>query len=197
MRIVVLGSGGLAKEYALWAMDCGITIDAFVNDMGVELLELCGREYPVIGFEGEAMFIVGVGKPENKAIMIGKALEAGWYPHPPIVHPTAICRSPLPVGVVVAPGCIITCDVVIGRYSTFNLNTTVGHDAYIGEYCTTNPGAQVSGNVRMGDYCEIGTGAIIRDGVTMPDRVRVGAQSAVVKTLFDAGTYVGVPAKVL
>jgi UDP-3-O-[3-hydroxymyristoyl] glucosamine N-acyltransferase len=184
MRVVVLGSGGLAREFAMWAQDAGVVVDAFVNDLDPS---------KGIGFDGEALFIVGVGKPENKATMVGKALDAGWKPHPAIIHPSAVVKSSLPDGVLVAPGCVITCDVTIGEYSTFNLNTTVGHDTVIGQGCTTNPGVHISGNIRIGDWCEFGTGSVVRDGIMICDNVRIGASGAVVKHITEPGIYVGVP----
>jgi len=185
MRVVVLGSGGLAREYALWAQDAGVVIDAFVNDME--------SDEGIVGFEGEALFIVGVGKPKNKRVMVAKALSAGWKPHPAVIHPTAVVKSKLPNGVLVAPGCVITCNVTVGQYCTFNLNTTVGHDTVIGQGCTTNPGVHISGNIRIGDWCEFGTGSVVRDGITICDNVRIGASGAVVKNITEPGIYVGVP----
>jgi sugar O-acyltransferase (sialic acid O-acetyltransferase NeuD family) len=193
MRVVVLGSGGLAREYAMWAMDAGVKIDAFVNDMDPAPVVIRGVEYPCVGFEGEAVYILGVAKRKTKLTMLHKAMTAGWQPLPAVIHPRAIVESPLPDGVLVAPGCVITCGVKMGLHCTFNLNTTVGHDTTLGDGVTTNPGVHISGNVTVGNWCEFGTGAVVRDGVTICDDVIVGASAAVVKPIDDPGVYAGVP----
>lgn len=203
--IALLGSGGLAREFAAWTMDAlareGVSKRlVMVNDLDPEPdpVEVCGRYIEVVStWTRPYRFIVGVGKPKNKRVMIEKALLAGWQPHPGIVHPTAICLSPPPLGGMVSPGCIVTVDVKLGDFVTLNLNTTVGHDTYMGAMSTTNPGVQVSGNCRIGHCVELGTGAIVRDGMRIVGDCTIGAQAGVVKHIDAPGTYIGTPARPL
>lgn len=194
--LAILGSGPLAREFALWAFDAGIDDVVFVNDIdGPQPAQrLAGRLIRVLdGWGRPHRFILGVGKTANKQAMVAKALDAGWTPAPSIAHPSAIIRSPLGYGGLVGPNCVITCDVAMGDFVTINLNCTVGHDSVLSEYVTLNPGAHVSGNVNLGPCVEIGTGAVIRDHVSICGRVIVGAGGAVVKDITEPGIYAGVP----
>lgn len=194
--LAILGSGPLAREFAMWCFDAGFMDLVFVNDLpdaeDGELVD--GRHIRVVKDWTEPHeFIVGIGNPRIKGIMVMKALLAGWQPHASVVHPSANVRSQLGAGGLVAPNCVVTCDVMLGDYVTLNLNCTVGHDTKMGSYSTLNPGVHVSGYCDIGSFVEVGTGAVVRDGISVCSSVKIGAGSAVVKNIKESGVYVGVP----
>lgn len=207
--LVILGAAALAREFYWHVLGSGRTYKRFifVNDLndGQHSVSVGRMTYPVVknwDFSGAAYeFIVAIGNPEIKKILIEKALRVGLIPAQTIVHLSAIVSDPdndLGRGGLIAPGCIVTTNVKFDDYVTLNLDTTVGHDTKIGRYSTTNPGVHVSGDVTIGELVEIGTGSIIRDGVSIADRTMIGAQSAVVRSITEPGKmYVGVPAKEL
>lgn len=186
----------MAREFAMWAFDAGVKKVVFVNDLPDaeegEMVE--GRHIKVLrDFTIPHDFIVGIGNPDIKCNMVSKAVLAGWNPAPSIVHPSAIVRSPLGLGGLVAPNCVVTCDIEMSNYVTLNLNCTVGHDTVIGAYTTLNPGVHVSGFCKIGAFVEIGTGAVVRDRMRIFPNVKVGAGAAVVKPIDEEGVYAGVP----
>jgi sugar O-acyltransferase (sialic acid O-acetyltransferase NeuD family) len=186
----------LAREFAMWAFDAGVQKVVFVNDLPeAEEGEWVDNKHIKVlrDFREPHNFIVGIGNPDIKCHMVSKAILAGWEPFKTIVHPSAIVRSPLGLGGLVAPNCVVTCDIEMGDYVTLNLNCTVGHDTSLGSYVTLNPGAHVSGNCRIGAFVEIGTGAVIRDGMRICPSVKIGAGGAVVKPIDQSGIYAGVP----
>ena len=196
MPLAILGSGPLAREFAMWAFDSGIKHIVFVNDLpeAEEGEWVDNRHIKVLrDFRDPHEFIVGIGNPDIKCNMVSKAILAGWKPAQTIVHPSAIVRSPLGLGGIVAPNSVVTCDIKMGDYITLNLNCTVGHDTILGSYVTLNPGAHISGNCRIGAFVEIGTGAVIRDGMRICPSVKIGAGGAVVKPIDESGIYAGVP----
>jgi len=207
--VVILGAAGLAKEFFHYIKRSKPTINKFifVNDLddGQYTINIEGVEYPVIkdwNFETNYDFIVAVGSPKIKKILVSKAIESGLKPMKTIIDPSAIVltnKINIGVGGMISPGCIVTTNIKIGDYVTLNLNTTVGHDTSIGDYCTTNPGVHLSGEIKIGDSNEFGTGSILRDGISIGSNKTFGAQTAVVKSIENdfIETYVGVPSKKL
>jgi sugar O-acyltransferase (sialic acid O-acetyltransferase NeuD family) len=200
-KIVILGGGGFARE-AYWHLKEQYDDFAFVDDITqAQSLSLGGKSFPVIkdwdfralGFEE---FLVGVGSPRAKMVMVEKAIKSGLTPAPTFIHPRALVQDAvIGVGGIITPGCVITTNVKIGDYVLLNLNSTVGHDAVIGHYVTINPGCSVSGNTTIQDATILGTGTVTREQIAISSGVTTGAQAAVVSNLDTPGVYVGVPAK--
>ena len=67
-------------------------------------------------------------------------------------------------GSIIAPGCTLTTNIVIGRHVHINIGCTVSHDARIDDFATLSPGAHISGHVHIGSDVFIGTGACIING---------------------------------
>lgn len=207
--IVILGAAGLAKEFYYYVKRAKpeITNFIFVNDLndGQTSLEIDGEIFPVVKdwvFNENYKFIVAVGSPKIKKVLVNKALLSGLVPSETIVDPSAIVlmdKKNLGYGGIVSPGCVVTSNIKFGDYVTLNLNTTIGHDTIIGDYCTTNPGVHISGQIIMGSSNEFGTGCIVRDRLTIGSNKTFGAQTAVVKNIIgdESEIYVGIPSKKL
>ena len=104
------------------------------------------------------------------------------------------------VGVIVCAGVRLTNHIEIGKFSIFNINATVGHDAVIGAFVNISPGANVSGNVDIGERCWIGTGAAINQGapggkLVIGNDTVIGSGSVVVRACDPGSVYVGIPAR--
>jgi sugar O-acyltransferase (sialic acid O-acetyltransferase NeuD family) len=207
--IVILGAAGLAKEFYYYVKRAKpeITNFIFVNDLddGQTSFDIDGEVFPVVkdwSFKENYKFIVAVGSPKIKKILVAKALSSGLVPSETIVDPSAIVLMDiknLGRGGIVSPGCVVTSNVTFGDYVTLNLNTTVGHDTIIGDYCTTNPGVHISGQITMGSSNEFGTGCIVIDRLNIGSNKTFGAQTAVVKNILgdEPEVYVGIPSKLL
>lgn len=205
--LVILGSSALAREFYWHIKNSNANFDdfIFVNDLPDQQIELSidSKTFPVIkdwNFQGRHLpFIVAVGDPFIKEMLVSKALKSNLYPNQTIISNKAHVQDPnnkLGSGGLIAPGCILTTNVQLDDYVTLNLNTTIGHDTYLGKYSTTNPGVHISGNVTIGDMVEIGTGAIVRDFTEIASKNLIGAQSAVVKNIeTNNGIYAGIPSK--
>ena len=178
----ILGAGSFARE-AYWdicATAPGIQL-VFVDDTTDKQSIVMGtEEIPVVNnwnFSNLAVgdnvltitsFVVGVGDPNIKRLLVSKALEAGLHPSVTFVHPRAFIQAPdckIGMGGVIGPGCIVITKVIIGDYVILNLNTTIGHDAIVGDYVTCNPGVRISENVILGEGTTDGTGAVVREGI--------------------------------
>jgi sugar O-acyltransferase (sialic acid O-acetyltransferase NeuD family) len=212
--IVILGAGGGARE-AFWMLlhvhpDVKVV---FVDDTtDRSTLDIAGRIHPVVNdwnFDGvrkefgsgEAgsfrQFIIGLGTPRDKKIMVEKALSHGLQPAPTPIHPTAIVGDDCVIGRggFVMAFCVITTGVTIGDYVLIE-NTSVGHDAAVGSYASCYSGGAISGDSSLGEGGLLGAGAVIRDEKHVADWVTIGAQSFVHANIEEPGAiYVGVPAR--
>lgn len=213
--IAILGAGGHAREtyWHLMGAQPGAPV-VFVDDITDARAMAMGRasipvvkdwRFSEIGVAGECVeitqFLIGVGDPKVKRVLVERALQSGLTPLPTVVHPHALIQDPeclLGRGGVIAPGCVLTTNIRLGDYVVLNRNCTVGHDAVIGDYVTVNPGASISGNVYLGEGVLLGTGTVIREKIRIAPNVITGAQSCVVQDIELAGiTVAGVPARPL
>jgi sugar O-acyltransferase (sialic acid O-acetyltransferase NeuD family) len=211
-RVVIVGAGGFAREVA-WLLEQ-------IAQSGSDDLELVGycdddparrgqsiRGVPVVALEdaraslGAEFFTPAIGSPKAREAVVSRAVSARLEPIS-LVHPR-VERSryvEIGAGAVVCAGCILTTDIVVGRYSQLNLDCTVGHDVVLGEFATLAPGVHVSGNVHLGRRSYVGTGAAIINGTSgeplvVGEDAVVGAAACVTRDVAPGVTVVGVPAK--
>lgn len=196
--ITILGAGGFAREvYHHMRPYFQETNFVFVDDV-TDVRELFGC--PVIkdwDFTNKYQFIVGVGDPLIKKVLVNKALESGLRPLDTWVHPRALVQdAKLGRGGIICPGAVITTNVSIGNYVTINLNTTIGHDTEIEDYVNISPGCSISGNNDIGEGANIGTGTVTREEASIGKNITIGAQACVIQDCdLEGGVYTGVPAK--
>jgi len=202
-RLVILGAGGCAREVVLYLAGGYYSRVAFLDDTGTGQKCLLPPNASLISdlsaeWEGSD-FIIAVGNPRAKKVLEGR------YAHMLGVCPNVeygclwLDKGLLPeCGVIIAPGCVLTTNISLGRHVIINFNSTVGHDTVIGDYTTISPGCNISGNVVIGEGCLIGTGAAIREKVLIASNVTVGAGAVVVKNLDKpGGVYIGNPARLM
>lgn len=202
---VFLGAGGFARE-AYWVYNSlygPISGNVkFVDDVSdTTELEIGGRKFEVLKNWSQlkgAEFVVAVGDPNSKNIMVEKALVAGATPASYLISPDATVNERscfFGRGGVVCPGVRISDDVRIGNYVSLGSNVTIGHDVKLRHYVTVNPGANVSGNVSVEKMSLIGGGSFIREKIRIESGSVVGGGAVVVKNVAAGTTVIGVPAK--
>jgi sugar O-acyltransferase (sialic acid O-acetyltransferase NeuD family) len=207
-EIVIFGTGGFGRE---------------VHELAEDLVD-AGEQFEIVGFlDGNATLhgktvhglpvlggaewlatnqdvkvALGIGAPSSKRKVVDQVRRAGGE-FVTLVHPRSVLgrRVSLGEGSIVCAGTIITTDIEIGSYSTFNLNVTIGHDSTIQDFCTFAPGVNVSGNVEVGEGTDFGTNSSIIQGISVGEWSIIGAGASVVKDLGSNITAVGVPAKVI
>lgn len=207
--IVIVGVGGLGREIAEWVEDINevkpsFRVLGFLDD-DVSKHGSIRHELPVLGgldWLGErsrtVATIVGVGNPAPKRRVVER-LRAHSAGFPSIVHPDAVVGRyvELGEGCVVCPGVIITTDICIGRFVTFNFDLTVGHDCTIDDYVTLAPGVHLSGYTKVREGADLGAGVVTIPSVEIGAWSVVGAGAAVTQDLPANCTAVGVPARVI
>ena len=116
-----------------------------------------------------------------------------------VVHPTAVLGTCIDIGEgsCIAPGCVLTTRVRIGRHCILNVRSSVSHDSEIGDFANINPGATVCGCVKIGDGAYIGASATVIDHVSVGEWSVIGAGAVVIHDIPPHVTAVGVPAKIV
>lgn len=193
MKKALIGAGGFADEIKaqMNEFDMICFVDDFYykenNKNILPLSEFNPTEYEVL---------VAVGDSFLRKDLIGRLPKETKYFT--FIHKSAqILGNDIEIGEgsIICAGTIITTNCVLGNHVHLNLQTTIGHDCRIGNYFTTAPGVKISGNNEIGECVYIGTNASTKQKLKISDNVVVGMNAAVVKDIFESGTYVGVPAK--
>lgn len=211
-KLIILGAGGLAREMAMLAAQVNAfhptwDILGFIGGPGCAVGQNLGIA-PILGDDEwllrqtfEADLVLGVGYPKVKQKIIDLYLSCcGQFHFPNLIHPRAsldINHVKMGIGNTITCNCVFTCDIAIGNFNLFNLNSTVGHDALVGNMNVINPGCNISGGVNIGNRVLIGTGAQILEQLTIGDDARVGAGAVVTKNVENGWTVAGVPARPL
>ncbi len=198
--VAIFGTGGFAREVACILHDLGRghQIAAFHEPDDVfrprDLLGVAVQ--PQSAFDPRAhRAVVGIGNPKIRQKVVGELPPETAFET--LVHPSAVLSQWVKVGEgsIICAGCVLTCQIVLGKHCHLNLNTTVGHDCTFGDFCTVAPGCNISGNCTFGNRVDVGTQAAFKQHVEVCDDAVVGMGAAVVKDIREAGTYVGIPAK--
>jgi transferase hexapeptide repeat len=120
------------------------------------------------------------------------------YASPVLISSSALVTPSSKIG----DGCAIMHRAVvngaeIGAYSVINTGAILEHGVIAGSNLFVGPGAIVCGGVRIGDDVMIGAGAVVRNNVAIPSNTIIGMGSVVTASIYEPGTYVGVPAKLV
>jgi sugar O-acyltransferase (sialic acid O-acetyltransferase NeuD family) len=208
--IYILGASGLAREMALlfravhqdeWNLEGFIaaTEEEVGRDLG--FAKVVGDDRWLLSSDVSCGLIVGIGQPAVKERIVGRYLGEGLrFTYPSFIHPTAVVDPGLVRlgrGNMITAGCVFTCDIEVGDFNLFNLQTTVGHDATIGDYCVFNPTVNLSGGVQIRDGVLVGTGAQVLESRVVGAGATVGAGAVVTKDVSPETTVVGIPARPL
>jgi UDP-N-acetylbacillosamine N-acetyltransferase len=211
MDIVIIGSGGLAKEVCFLIeevnRDYGTTnkynILGYADTID-KIGTICGKYRVVMDDEDLVQHssnigvILGLGTPEISNKLIKKYRANPFISFPNIIHPNVVGdwdSIEMGRGNVICAGNVFTTDVKIKDFNYFNLSCTVGHDTSIGEFNIINPSVNISGGVNIGNNNLIGTGSQVLQYLKIGDNNIVGAGAVVSKEITDSGVYVGIPAR--
>lgn len=116
-----------------------------------------------------------------------------------LIHPSAVIAKDVQIGngSVVMADAVINPGSVIGDGCIINTASSVDHDNVIGNFTHIAVGAHTAGTVKIGECVWLGIGAIVSNNVNICSRCVIGAGAVVIKDIDEAGTYIGVPARMI
>ncbi len=206
--IVIFGAGGLGREVLLLLQQlneagAGWQVRGFYDDQPpatplIAGLPYLGTAYDLNQTPEPLAVAVAVGSSKSRAAVVAR-LTSAQLSFPVLVHPgvrlAAYQRIALGDGCLIQQGCILTCDIVLGRFVLLNLGCTIGHDAELGDFCSLMPHVNVGGGAQLGAGTYLGTNATVIHAVRVGAGTIVGAGAVVVRELPAGVTAVGVPAR--
>jgi sugar O-acyltransferase (sialic acid O-acetyltransferase NeuD family) len=204
-KICIVGTGGFGRETLCCLLDQLASQGIFgtehvcfmVGDTHYKEQEVMGVEViPQSQFNPTScQVVIAIGDPMARRKVVGSLPANTTYAT--LIHPSAVISQWVEIGEgsIVTAGCIITCNIRIGKHAHLNLHTTVGHDCVIGDFFTSAPAANISGNCHFGEEVYIGTNAAVKQGVNLCSGVTIGMGGLVVKNITEPGVYVGSPVK--
>jgi len=197
MKICIFGAGGSARETYWIAKRCGYEVEAFLDVKD-------GSFYDNIPIKQENYFdpfkhlaVVAIGSSIIRKKISTQIMNKYGNVFISLIDPSCILLSPniiIGKGAVIAPKCVLTCDIAIGDFCQLNVNSVIMHDAKIGDFFTTAPGVHINGNVNIGNCVYFGSNSTTKENISIYENTIVGAGACIVKNIIESGTYAGVPA---
>ncbi len=194
-KLIIIGASGHGKVVADIAMLMGFADIVFLDDN--ENITSCGK-YPVIGktndlpkLDGDVF--VGIGNAKIREALMNKYCDRVF---PTLIHPKAVIAedTSFGTGTVVMAGAVVNSGTTVGKGCIINTCSSVDHDCVINDYVHISVGAHVCGTVNIGESTWLGAGATVSNNVNICSGCMIGAGAVVIKNIYEAGTYVGVPA---
>jgi len=177
---------------------------AFIDDRFPELASV--GVWSVIGTVAELdslvsvwrEVVIAVGDNATRIEILERAKSCG-FDIASIIHPSAQMAEDVLIGegTVVFANAVINTGSELGVACIVNTASTVDHDSRIGDGVHISPGVHLGGNVVIGARSWIGIGASVIHGCAIGDDVIVGAGAAVIDSIGNGLTVVGVPAREL
>ena len=208
--LVIFGAGGLGREVLRLVRQINEThptwdVRGFYDEQPPATATIAGLPYlgtcADLNAANEPLSVaVAVGSSVSRAAVVAQ-LTSAQLTFPVLVHP-GVALGPyqgivLGPGSIVQQGCMLTCDIALGRFVLLNLGCTVGHDAVLGDFCSLMPHANVSGAARLETGVYLGANATVIQGVRIGAHSVLGAGAVAVRDIPAHCTAVGVPARVI
>jgi sugar O-acyltransferase (sialic acid O-acetyltransferase NeuD family) len=198
-KVHVFGAGGHAKVVidALRALlGDGIAVRLFDDNPARVGSSVAGIVIEPVADLAEGFFHVAIGTNAVRSRRSAEIAAGGARPLT-VVHPKSAIASSARVeeGAFVAASAVVGPDASVGAGTIVNHGAIVDHDCVLGAFCHIAPGAVLGGGVTAGDRVLIGAGAVILPGLTIASDVVVGAGAVVTRSIENAGTFIGTPAR--
>lgn len=204
--IVIVGSGGLAKELAflideinkvnkIWNL-LGF-IDANIGRFNGKYSVYNTDEW-LLSVDTETNVAFGLGNPLLLKKVQGKFKVNKNLQYPNLIHPNVIgdwSNINIGIGNLIFASSTFTTNIQLGNFNVVNIDCTIGHDTVIGDFNIINPSVNLSGGVKIENEILLGTSSTVLQYKQICSKIVVGAGALVTKNITVPGVYIGSPAK--
>lgn len=144
----IFGAGGFAQEVSLMTGVKNFFVDDKYARKGV---------IPISEFDEKRFsLLICLGESRDREQIVQRLPRDTrfWT----FIHPSAQILGDVEIGdgVVICPGCILSCAITIGNHCILNCGAKVGHDVSLGDFCSLMPSTVISGNVLLGKSVFVG-----------------------------------------
>ena len=207
-HLLIIGARGWGREVYCMLSNCigyetEFSVKGFLDDNNEALDGMPGYPPIISSVEDyqpqiDDVFICAVGDAHWKRYYAEMVLAKGGQ-FINIIHKTAIIEknTTMGQGCIVCEHVLISCDIRIGDFVTFQHYTIIGHDASIGNYCHLGARAFMGGGSQLGEETTIQINSIILPHVKVGNKCMAAAGAVVIKKVKDGTTVYGNPAMVL
>ena len=197
-RIIIIGAGGHGKVVADIASKNEYDEILFLDDSHTENELVIDRVSNFEKYIDSADIFVAIGNSILREKIICDLIKHNAI-IPSLIHPDAIISDDVKIGygTVIMAGVVINANASIGNGVIVNTCSSVDHDCLVNDYCHISVGAHLCGTVKVGKHTWIGAGATVSNNIDICSNCMIGAGAVVVKDIKEAGTYIGVPAKLI
>lgn len=206
--IAIYGAGGFGREIACllkrinneskedWNL-VGFFDDGTPVGSKNEYGEVLGNIDLLNAWNKPLSVVFAIGSPKTVSMLHSKINNININ-FPNIIAPDTLFLDKetvrMGMGNVFCSRCLVSCNIEIGNFNTFNGYITVGHDAVIGNYNSIMPAVKISGGVHIGEGNFLGVNSVILQYKSIGNDTTIGAGAVVLRNTKDGNTYVGNPA---
>lgn len=182
-RVLLLAAGGLAREAASSILATGdhevvAMLDDSADTWGSNVAGVAVLGGIDLAAERNELLLVcaGPGKARQGIVRRLAALGVGPGRYATHVSGTAGIGSNASVGPgsIILPGCVLTCDVLVGKHVVLMPRVVLTHDNAVGDYATLAAGVVLGGNTVIGPTAYVGMNASVRQGLTVGEGATLG-----------------------
>ena len=203
-NLILVGGGGHCKSVIDVAESAGYNILGILDmpeDVGKQVLDykVIGTDDDIPQYVDKAEFIITVGQiksPDIRKKVAQKIQKAGGKFATIIAHDAYVSKyAEVGEGSIIMHRAFLNAEAKIGKHTIINTLTNLGHEVCVGDFCHLSTGVMVCGNVTIEDDVFIGSQSVVNQGVHITKSSIIGSMTCVNKSIDNAGTYVGNPAK--
>jgi len=200
MTTLILGTGGFAIELCALVRAAGGDVAGFIGPQRVDDLPAAylGEDSILESAVPDASILVAVGEPGMRERLSGMVRAKGRR-LATFISPNAFVADDATVGegAMIYPNATVHARVRLEAGVLINSNASVGHETSIGAFANVGPGVSVGGRCVIGAASYLGIGCSVLEQLTIVPGTAIGAGAVVIRDIVLAGTYAGVPAKLL
>ncbi|NUL48799.1 NeuD/PglB/VioB family sugar acetyltransferase [Cellulosimicrobium funkei] len=204
-RLLLMAASGLARETLASIRSAGHGRDMVVgfldDDPSLHGTLLDG--VPVLGgldlaAERREKLLLCAGQGSARAAIEDRLqrLGVGADRYATHVHPSVVVGSGTRIGPgsILLAGCVLTCDITLGRHTVLMPQTVLTHDDVAQNHVTFAAGVTLAGRVHVGERSYLGMQSSVRQDVRLGADVVVGAGAVVLHDIPSGQTWAGNPA---